>query len=195
MLAVESRRDTYKGLGARDILEKEARDGEGEGLDRFVGRVDVRRCREESLRIVDAEQNGVAVDIPEVSLVNTSWKRSDSRLLSGKLVKQSLEHRGCRLLIRTLGCQLVESSAHFDYAVTERPLFTGAQRLEGGLVGRGELGEELKGEGGLVEEGLGGGVDMRSRRVESGGSYRREESVVSSTVGDGRQWLDSPEGR
>jgi hypothetical protein len=103
--------------------------------------------------------------------LSQSWRRerSNSRLLSGELVEQSLEHRGRRLLVYTLGRELVQSSAGLDHTVAECPLFAGAQRLEGSLVGGDKLGEELEGEGGLVEEGLGGGVDVRSRRVESGG--------------------------
>lgn len=59
---------TYEGASARDEVEEEAGDREGERLDSVVAGVDVVRGVEERLSVVDGEKNGMAARMKRKSL-------------------------------------------------------------------------------------------------------------------------------
>lgn len=80
-----------------------------------------------------------------------------------KLVEQCFERCGGHFRVcNPLGCELVESSTGLDGDITESVRLSCTEGLERRLVGCVEAGEELSGEQGLMEEGLGGGVDVGS---------------------------------
>lgn len=151
-------------LGARDVGEEEAGDGEREGLELGVGRVDVVRGGEERLDLVKCEQHGPC-------------------RLRCQLVEQRLQDQRGRLVIDVLGCELSQGRARLNLAVTEGVSLGGLESLEGIGVGGGKLGEKGAGEDGLVEEGAVGVVDVRSGRVDKRGGCASKGLRVSRAGG------------
>lgn len=119
-------------------------------------------------------------------------KRLYALCLVRELVEQCFERCGSHFRVcNPLGRELIESSTGLDGNIPESVRLTRAESLERCLVGCAEAGEELRGKEGLMEEGLGGGVDVGSRRVDRGCSYTRilsawtsREAVSTHLTGD-----------